>query len=143
MALPVPQMSRKRWRAVRMLGLLALAVYFLLPTVGLSSLQPSWPLVSLSGPASTHPIDALIVAGQQRWQAKLKRQTKTLAGAVKEYRRRYGRAPPKGFDDWYNFARTNECVPSPRAPVSLQTLGTLLADEKGPVCCTFLPAASS
>jgi hypothetical protein len=31
----------------------------------------------------------------------LDRQSKTLEQAVKEYTRRYGRPPPKGFDDWY------------------------------------------
>lgn len=28
------------------------------------------------------------------------RQSKTLTEAVEEYKRRYKRLPPKGFDDW-------------------------------------------
>lgn len=34
------------------------------------------------------------------WNDKLSRASKTLEEAVTEYRRRYGRAPPLGFDKW-------------------------------------------
>jgi len=37
----------------------------------------------------------------------LSRQSTTLKKAVVEYRRRYGRNPPKGFDQWWDFARRN------------------------------------
>jgi hypothetical protein len=35
------------------------------------------------------------------------RQSKTLPQAVSEYKRRYGRAPPIGFEQWWKFARRN------------------------------------
>lgn len=36
------------------------------------------------------------------------RQSTTLEAAVKEYRRRYGIAPPPHFDKWFQFAKENE-----------------------------------
>lgn len=51
-------------------------------------------------PDGSHPIFELIVRSEQRWEDKFKHASTTLREAVKEYRRRYGRAPPKGFDDW-------------------------------------------
>jgi len=38
---------------------------------------------------------------------KIARQSKSLSAAVAEYNRRYGRNPPKGFDEWYDFATMN------------------------------------
>lgn len=40
-------------------------------------------------------------------QADRHRQSKTLPQAVIEYRKRYGRNPPKGFESWWKFARQN------------------------------------
>jgi len=54
--------------------------------------------VNLDGP---HPIYELIARAEKEWEEKLSRSSKTLQEAVKEYRRRYKRAPPKGFDLWY------------------------------------------
>ena len=47
-----------------------------------------------------HPIPALMRRARKRWRRLNVRQSKTFAQAVAEYRRRYGRAPPKGFDRW-------------------------------------------
>ena len=47
-----------------------------------------------------HPISFLIREAERKWTEMVNRQSKTLAEAVHEYRARYGRAPPKGFDDW-------------------------------------------
>lgn len=44
---------------------------------------------------------------QTKFKKLLAGQSKTLAGAVKEYKRRYGRNPPKGFDEWFKFAKEN------------------------------------
>jgi hypothetical protein len=35
----------------------------------------------------------------------LSRQSTTLKKAVAEYKRRYGRNPPKGFDQWWDFTQ--------------------------------------
>ena len=39
---------------------------------------------------------------------RLARQSKTLPEAVAEYKRRYGRDPPRGFDDWWAFTQEND-----------------------------------
>ena len=47
-----------------------------------------------------HPIYELISRAEREWRDKLQRASKTLEEAVNEYRRRYKRRPPKGFDLW-------------------------------------------
>jgi hypothetical protein len=47
-----------------------------------------------------HPIFELIKRAEEEWEGKLKRASETLEEAVAEYKRRYKRPPPKGFDDW-------------------------------------------
>lgn len=47
-----------------------------------------------------HPILHLIRQAKKKWQTKLDSQSTDLATAVKTYKRKYGRAPPKGFDKW-------------------------------------------
>ncbi|CCA67724.1 related to CAP1-Cryptococcus gattii [Serendipita indica DSM 11827] len=57
-----------------------------------------------------HPVADLIDRGERTWKARLERQSKTLEMAVEEYKRRYKRLPPKGFDDWWRFAKENRVV---------------------------------
>ena len=52
-------------------------------------------------PNGGHPIYDLIEHSNREWKAKLSKSSRTLKQAVQEYRRRYGRQPPKGFDRWY------------------------------------------
>ncbi|GFZ52429.1 hypothetical protein JCM24511_10202 [Saitozyma sp. JCM 24511] len=54
-----------------------------------------------------HPVYQLIRDARQAWDDKLDRQSRSLLEAVKEYRRRYGRAPPKGFDRWWKYVVEN------------------------------------
>ncbi|BEJ14671.1 hypothetical protein CspHIS471_0404380 [Cutaneotrichosporon sp. HIS471] len=56
-------------------------------------------------PAGQHPIFDLIERSETEWKRKLDSQSKTLREAVDEYRRRYNRAPPKGFDKWWYWAQ--------------------------------------
>lgn len=58
--------------------------------------------VNAGGP---HPILELIDRAEFEWNQKLTRASKTLVQAVAEYRRRYLRAPPKGFDVWCALQR--------------------------------------
>lgn len=58
-------------------------------------------------PDGAHPILELIKNGEDKWQKKLERASRTLEEAVVEYKRRYKRAPPKGFDDWWNYVQEN------------------------------------
>ncbi|KIJ50889.1 glycosyltransferase family 90 protein [Sphaerobolus stellatus SS14] len=52
-----------------------------------------------------HPIIQLTNEAERKWNTLVNRQSKTLEQAVSEYKRRYHRAPPAGFDAWYTFAR--------------------------------------
>ena len=54
-----------------------------------------------------HPIPKLMADAQTKFKTMITEQSKTLAEAVKEYKRRYGRNPPKGFDEWFEFAQEN------------------------------------
>ncbi|KAI5867977.1 glycosyltransferase family 90 protein [Durotheca rogersii] len=56
-------------------------------------------------PAGEHPIHYLVAQAESGHNAALARQSRTLADAVAEYRRRYGVAPPPNFDRWFEFAR--------------------------------------
>jgi hypothetical protein len=58
-------------------------------------------------PPIVHPIPTLLTNARQAFDEKLARQSKTLSAAVAEYERRYKRSPPKGFDEWYEFAIQN------------------------------------
>ncbi|KIY50152.1 hypothetical protein FISHEDRAFT_39466 [Fistulina hepatica ATCC 64428] len=60
--------------------------------------------------SAAHPIYELIHKAERSWDAKLKRASTTLEEAVAEYRRRYGRAPPKGFDIWWHFVQEKEVL---------------------------------
>lgn len=51
-------------------------------------------------PAGQHPIFDLVEYAEHAWRNKTEKASKTLKQAVNEYRRRYGRAPPRGFDRW-------------------------------------------
>ncbi|QRW27592.1 glycosyltransferase family 90 protein [Rhizoctonia solani] len=53
-----------------------------------------------------HPIHGLITDAEAKRNNLVQRQSTTLSAAVKEYRRRYGRQPPAGFEQWYEFARS-------------------------------------
>ncbi|RXK37688.1 hypothetical protein M231_05021 [Tremella mesenterica] len=59
---------------------------------------------------SSHPIPLLLTLGEKRWEELLSRQSRTLGESVREYTRRYGRLPPKGYDLWWEFSMLNELV---------------------------------
>lgn len=54
----------------------------------------------LVNPKGKHPIHQMIERAEQQWKDKLAKQSRTLSEAVAEYKQRYRRNPPKGFDDW-------------------------------------------
>ncbi|GAA5975973.1 hypothetical protein JCM11641_002854 [Rhodosporidiobolus odoratus] len=57
-----------------------------------------------------HPIPALMRKAKREWDELRGRQSRTFAEAVREYKRRYGRNPPKGFDRWYAFAEAHQVL---------------------------------
>lgn len=61
-------------------------------------------------PAIHHPIPKLMADAREAYDEKVARQSKSLSDAAQEYRRRYKRDPPKGFDKWYEFATKNNAV---------------------------------
>lgn len=61
-------------------------------------------------PEQPHPIHLLMDGARRLWEKKLGRQSKSLREATEEYEHRYGRRPPKGFADWYFFAKANNFV---------------------------------
>ncbi|GAA5824169.1 hypothetical protein JCM10212_000269 [Sporobolomyces blumeae] len=61
-------------------------------------------------PGQPHPIHYLVKDAKDQWSRKLKRQSKTLPQAIDEYEARYGRRPPRGFDEWFYHALAHEFV---------------------------------
>jgi hypothetical protein len=57
-----------------------------------------------------HPAAQLIEAAEKDFQNTLDKQSKSLSGAVQEYRRRHGIVPPPHFDKWYEFATRHGVV---------------------------------
>ncbi len=51
-----------------------------------------------------HPVELLHARAELRFKNLLERQSSTPEQAGVEYRRRYGRAPPPGFDKWVEYA---------------------------------------
>ena len=78
-----------------------------------NSLVPKTPrLVSLMrGDArpsiKEHPIPRLMAEAENKFRNLLSRQSTTLAQAVAEYKKRFKRDPPKGFDEWWKFIQDN------------------------------------
>ena len=62
-------------------------------------------LADAHAPLKTHPIAKYTELAQRRFDAKVKRQSKTLKQAVDEYKRRYNMNPPRGFDKWWEYAQ--------------------------------------
>lgn len=62
----------------------------------------------LAGNVVEHPIPRLMADAERQFRALLSRQSHSLRGAVTEYKRRYGRNPPKGFDAWWRFVQKNK-----------------------------------
>lgn len=72
--------------------------------------SPTGHLLLSEDPSASHPIPELLAYGEERWKKLLDGQSRSLAEAVAEYQRRYKRAPPKGFDAWWAFAKRNKVL---------------------------------
>ncbi len=64
--------------------------------------------LSLSSLSSTspqkHPIEFLVEHARRKATDIVERQSKSLQEAIANYRNRYHREPPPGFEDWYRVA---------------------------------------
>lgn len=81
-----------------------------------------------------HPIYDLIKYNRDKWEAKLAKASRTLDEAVHEYRRRYGRAPPRGFDRWWTWAKRNNV----RLPDEYDQIVSSGSFESLALCCVNL-----
>ncbi|PPQ65416.1 hypothetical protein CVT24_011497 [Panaeolus cyanescens] len=63
-------------------------------------------------PAGPHPIYELVKRSEEEWNIKHRKASKTLREAVLEYKRRYKRLPPTGFDIWWDYVQKHQ-VPLP------------------------------
>ncbi|KAH7115830.1 hypothetical protein B0J11DRAFT_111677 [Dendryphion nanum] len=68
------------------------------------------PVTSSPKPSLRHPIEELVLKAQIDFTHLVERQSKTLQEAELEYRKRYSRDPPPGFEKWFDFARLKESV---------------------------------
>lgn len=57
-----------------------------------------------------HPIDKLIFDAQNRFAALVSKRTKSVGDAAQAYRKRRGRHPPPGFDEWFEYAKSNNAL---------------------------------
>lgn len=57
-----------------------------------------------------HPIPRLMAEAESKFRNLLSSQSSTLAQAVAEYKKRFNRDPPKGFDEWWKFIQDNDVL---------------------------------
>ncbi|KAK6527516.1 F-actin-capping protein subunit beta [Orbilia ellipsospora] len=55
-------------------------------------------------------IEQLFLKSYNDYRSYLKRQSKTYSQAVSNYKKRYKRNPPAGFEKWYNHAKWRGCL---------------------------------
>lgn len=65
---------------------------------------------SQSSGKGAHPIDRLIDLANKQFADQLTEESHTLSEAAAAYRKRRGRHPPPGFDQWYAFAKERNAV---------------------------------
>ncbi|KAL0566580.1 hypothetical protein V5O48_015425 [Marasmius crinis-equi] len=61
-----------------------------------------------ANPEAPHPIFELIAMAEKEWEQKKQRASTSLEEVVKEYRKRYKRSPPKGFDKWWEYVKLHD-----------------------------------
>ncbi|KAF5391052.1 hypothetical protein D9757_003999 [Collybiopsis confluens] len=59
-------------------------------------------------PEGPHPIFELMKRAEEEWSEKLRKASSSLDEAIGEYRRRYRRNPPKGFDKWWAYVQAHD-----------------------------------
>jgi hypothetical protein len=96
--------TRRKWLVLLLIAPICAAIWLW------SSVQVS-PTTSTSNRIShngRHPIETLVEQAQVRFVNKLSVTSDTLEEAVLNYRARYGRDPPPGFDKWFELAQSND-----------------------------------
>lgn len=66
------------------------------------------PYLSFGSLSSTsghkHPVELLVEHARRRFTRMVESQSKSLEQAIANYKKRYNREPPPGFDEWYRVA---------------------------------------
>jgi hypothetical protein len=75
-----------------------------------SVVEPQVEKPVLTPTLNAHPIDTLIKSAESTFKDLLKKESHDLPSAAAEYRKRRGRHPPPGFDDWFKFAQENGAI---------------------------------
>lgn len=57
-----------------------------------------------------HPIDKRVETAEREFVDLLSQQSHSVASAASAYRKRRGRHPPPGFDDWFKFAKERNAI---------------------------------
>lgn len=103
-----------RWprKRARTLAALLIAVLLILYLLSGSPLPATFhrPHIPYDERSCDHPVSRLVHDAQKSFNATVARQSKSLAEAVTEYKRRYRMPPPPGFDKWYEFASRRSTV---------------------------------
>jgi hypothetical protein len=85
-----------------------LAIFAFVPLVpylaNLAAIQHATTSAQQLSSSREHPVDTLIRSAHVDFEHLTQRQSKTYEAACDEYRRRYGKEPPPGFEGWYEFA---------------------------------------
>jgi hypothetical protein len=71
---------------------------------------PHLPTGSRPEGSRRHPIEELVLKARDDLANLVKRQSNTLESAEAEYRKRYLREPPPGFDKWFTYAQSQHSV---------------------------------
>ncbi len=61
-------------------------------------------------PGEKHPIDTLVAIAEKDFARMISHESRSLADAAAAYRKRRGRHPPPGFNEWYDFAKERNVI---------------------------------
>ena len=98
------KVGRSHNALLTILGLAAIFSVFLLHALFVPGSQTLFHLPGTARLRTEHPVEGLVLNAERDFNTTRKRQSGSLAEAVKEYKHRYGLAPPPHFDAWYDFA---------------------------------------
>ena len=69
-----------------------------------------------------HPIEILVKKANEEFAAMVENQSKTVDQATAEYKRRYKRVPPPGFENWFKLSVEADCPIVDNFDTVMQTL---------------------
>ena len=98
------KVGRSRQALLTILGFATIFSIFLLHSLFAPVTQALFHIPATARLVTEHPVELLVSNAEREFNVTRKRQSGSLAEAVKEYKKRYGLAPPPHFDAWYTFA---------------------------------------